>query len=86
MVVFADLHLQVAFFIPLTEVAPVFAIAARFRKTDCCGQRRFRGIIRSHQQLAVGPPDLEAQPALVFMGDIAEIFDVFPLVVAGQRE
>ena len=31
-------------------------------------------------------PDLEAQAALVFVGDIAEILDVVAFVVAGQRQ
>ena len=85
-VVFADLDLQAAFAVPLAVVAPVAIVAARFGKAVGCGQRRFRGIIRAHQQLAVGPPDLAAQAALVFVGDVAEVFDVLPLVVAGQGE
>ena len=85
-VVLADLHLQAALVVPLAEVAPVAILAARFGEALDCGQRRFRGIFRAHQQLAVGAPDLEAQAALVFVGDVAEILDVVALVVPGQRQ
>ena len=85
-VVFADLHLQAAVVVPLAEMAPVAILAARLGEAGCCGQRRFRGIFRAHQQLAVGAPDLEAQAALVLVGDVAKVLDVVALVVTGQRQ
>ena len=86
MVVLADLHLQTAFFVPLAEMAPVAILAACLGEALDCGQRRFRGVFRAHQQLAVGAPDLEAQTALVFVGGIAEILDIVAFIMAGQGQ
>ena len=85
-VVLADLYLQGVLVVPLAEVAPVARGAARLGEAVGCGQRRFRGIFRTHQQFAVGAPDLEAQAALVFVGGIAEVLDIVAFAVAGQCE